>query len=88
MAKGRIEVDEQRCKGCALCTTACTPQVVQLDYSRLNAAGYHPAQLVDPEGRCTGCGLCAVICPEASIRVYRLAGRSARPRPEPMGVPA
>jgi len=38
---------------------------------RLNARGYHPVRLADPDGRCTGCALCAVICPEACIEAYR-----------------
>ena len=78
MPKGRIVIDEERCKGCALCGTACQPQLVSLNLSRLNGKGYHPAQLVDPGGRCTGCALCAVICPEACITVYRQSQRAGR----------
>src|SRR5688572_3866458 len=28
MPKGHVIIDEARCKGCALCTTACPPQVL------------------------------------------------------------
>jgi 2-oxoglutarate ferredoxin oxidoreductase subunit delta len=80
MPKGRIVVDEERCKGCALCAAACPTKLVALDTARLNGRGYHPAQLVDPQGRCTGCALCAVICPDACITVYR--ARAARPAVE------
>jgi 2-oxoglutarate ferredoxin oxidoreductase subunit delta len=80
MAKGHIVVDEARCKGCALCASACPPALVRLDPARLNALGYHPAVLLDPEGRCSGCALCAVICPEAAIRVYRVAAPRAAAR--------
>jgi len=72
MAKGRVVVDEQRCKGCALCISACPPGVLSMAANRLNARGYHPVQLIDPDGRCTGCGLCAVMCPDVSLTVYRL----------------
>ena len=72
MVKGRVTVDEQRCKGCALCIGACPPGVLVVAADRLNARGYHPAQLVDLEGRCTGCGLCAVMCPDVCLTVYRL----------------
>jgi 2-oxoglutarate ferredoxin oxidoreductase subunit delta len=85
MAKGRIVIDDEWCKGCALCTTACPHSVVQLDASRLNSRGYHPARLTDPAGRCTGCALCAVICPEACITVYRVV---SRPQPSASGVSA
>lgn len=86
MAKGRIVIDEARCKGCSLCSTACPQHVVSLDEARLNAKGYHPAILVDPDHLCTGCALCAVMCPDACITVYRqVAPRAARPAPAAAG---
>jgi 2-oxoglutarate ferredoxin oxidoreductase subunit delta len=72
MAKGRVTVDEQRCKGCALCIGACPPGVLVMAANRLNARGYRPVQLIDPDVRCTGCGLCAVMCPDVCLTVYRL----------------
>ena len=71
MPKGRIAIDSEGCKGCALCLTACPPKLVHIDTRYLNGLGYHPAHLVDPNNQCTGCGLCAVICPDACITVYR-----------------
>jgi 2-oxoglutarate ferredoxin oxidoreductase subunit delta len=71
MAKGRVLIDEGRCKGCGLCLTACTPGVLFLATDRLNARGYRPAELIDPQGSCTGCGLCAVVCPDVCIGVFR-----------------
>jgi 2-oxoglutarate ferredoxin oxidoreductase subunit delta len=41
----------------------------------LNAKGYHPAILVDPDELCTGCAVCAVICPDVCITVYRQPAR-------------
>lgn len=78
MAKGRIVVDEERCKGCELCVSACPPVLLQIDRAHLNGRGYHPAQLVDPDGKCSGCALCAVMCPEACITVFR----ARLPRPQ------
>lgn len=72
MPKGRIVIDEDRCKGCELCVGACPPALVMLDRTQLNGRGYHPAHLVDPDGKCSGCALCAVMCPEACITVYRV----------------
>jgi len=75
--KGRIEVNERYCKGCELCIEACPPNVLALALERLNARGYHPAELI--EMGCTGCGICAVVCPEAAITVYReLSERAAQ----------
>lgn len=71
MAKGRIVIDQNGCKGCTLCTTACPQNVVSMAAEILNGRGYHPAQYTDTDGNCTGCALCAVICPEACITVYR-----------------
>lgn len=78
MAKGRVVIDEDRCKGCTLCTTACAYDILLMASDRLNARGYHPVQLIDPNGRCTGCGMCAVICPDACLTVYRTSGGKVR----------
>jgi len=75
--KGRIEVDELMCKGCELCSDACPQDVLGLASERLNAKGYHPAELI--ASGCTGCGICAVVCPEAAITVYREVNKAARP---------
>jgi 2-oxoglutarate ferredoxin oxidoreductase subunit delta len=81
MAKGRIIVDEERCKGCELCTTVCPKDLIHMA-DTFNAKGYRPAALIDPEGDCTGCAICAVICPDAAITVYRFAKAPG------LGVPA
>lgn len=73
MPHGRVSIDADRCKGCGLCTTACQPGLLHLAEDRFNAAGYHPAVLLDPQHLCTGCGLCAVICPDLCFIVHRTA---------------
>lgn len=70
MAKGTIEINEMRCKGCELCTTVCPKHLIQMA-SHFSARGYRPATLVDPNEECTGCLLCATICPDVAITVYR-----------------
>lgn len=80
MARGRIEVNEMLCKGCSLCATVCPKDLIVMAGERLTSKGYHPAELVDPDGECTGCAICAVICPDASITVYRyIPARQAVP---------
>jgi len=71
LAKGRITVNEEKCKGCELCTTVCPYDLIHMS-DHYNIKGYRPALLVDPEGRCTGCTLCGMICPDAVIIVFRL----------------
>jgi 2-oxoglutarate ferredoxin oxidoreductase subunit delta len=71
MVHGTIFIDQLSCKGCQLCVLFCPKQVIEIDESLLNAGGYHPANLVDPENHCTGCAICAVICPDVCITVLR-----------------
>jgi 2-oxoglutarate ferredoxin oxidoreductase subunit delta len=71
MAKGRIIVNEELCKGCELCTTVCPKDLIVMSMDRFTPKGYHPAALLDPQIDCTGCAICAVICPDAAITVYR-----------------
>jgi len=71
MATGTIVIDETRCKGCTLCTTACPKGIIHMASGRVNEKGYTPAVLVDPDNACTGCAICAVICPDVCITVYR-----------------
>jgi 2-oxoglutarate ferredoxin oxidoreductase subunit delta len=69
--KGTIFIEEDRCKGCALCASVCPQGVIAMATDHLNAKGYYPALLNDPDGDCTGCAICAVICPDVCITVYR-----------------
>lgn len=71
MARGTIVIDQERCKGCELCTLVCSKNLIVIDPTALNTHGYHPASLRDPGSICTGCALCAAICPDISITVYR-----------------
>jgi 2-oxoglutarate ferredoxin oxidoreductase subunit delta len=73
MTRGTIFIDQERCKGCGLCPAACPQAVIAIAEDKLNAMGYHPASLVDPDEACTGCAVCAVICPDVCITVYREA---------------
>ena len=70
MARGTVIITTNRCKGCELCTSVCPQEVLHMS-TALNAKGYHPVELNDPQNRCTGCGLCAVICPDVVFKVYR-----------------
>ena len=67
--KGAVVVDTDRCKGCALCVSACPHGVIVLA-NRVNVHGYpyvEPTQI----DKCTGCTSCAIVCPDACITVYR-----------------
>ena len=65
-----IVIEEDRCKGCQLCTTVCPKDLVRMA-ENFNTKGYHPSKLEDPEEECTGCTMCALMCPDVAITVYR-----------------
>jgi len=72
----RIVIDEERCKGCALCTHVCPHNLVHIA-ARFNSKGYQPAEFIDPEDLCTACTNCATMCPDLAITVFRTALRRA-----------
>jgi len=66
---GRIEIDQEMCKGCEICISFCPKKLISLS-DKFNSAGYIPANF-NENGECTGCGSCALVCPEVAIEVYR-----------------
>ena len=65
----KIVINEDRCKGCGLCTIACPQKLVTLKDTP-NSMGYTVAVFSGPE-KCTGCALCAEMCPDVAIMVYK-----------------
>ena len=63
-------IDAAVCKGCGLCVGVCPKKILKLDEQHLNANGYPPATLTDPN-QCTGCASCAIMCPDCAIKVER-----------------
>ncbi len=66
----KIEIDEQRCKGCGLCTIACPKGCIVLS-EQMNNYGYTTAILGEAKHKCTGCALCAEMCPDLAILVFK-----------------
>ncbi|MDR3332530.1 MAG: 4Fe-4S binding protein [Synergistaceae bacterium] len=66
----RVIIDENVCKGCALCTTVCPKKILFIDKGRLNDKGYNPSAVTDMN-LCIACAMCATICPDSAIRVER-----------------
>jgi 2-oxoglutarate ferredoxin oxidoreductase subunit delta len=65
----RVVFNEERCKGCELCTVVCPKEIIKMA-ERINSHGYHPAEVVDQD-KCISCGICAQMCPDVVIKVYR-----------------
>uniref|UniRef100_A0A7C4AH14 4Fe-4S dicluster domain-containing protein n=1 Tax=Fundidesulfovibrio putealis TaxID=270496 RepID=A0A7C4AH14_9BACT len=74
----RIAINEERCKGCLLCTAAC-PEGILRRSGHINSQGYKVAE-ADPAlaGACTGCTACARVCPDLVIMVWRTVKAGAK----------
>lgn len=66
----KVSFNEERCKGCGLCVSACPKGIVALAKDKINAKGYHPAG-VSEQDKCIGCASCALMCPDTVITVER-----------------
>ncbi len=66
---GKIVVNQERCKACALCTTACPKKLIVFS-KEANSQRLFPVELNSDE-ECTGCALCAELCPDVAIEVWR-----------------
>lgn len=68
----KVVFDEEKCKGCELCTTVCPKNIVVMDKNRINSQGFHPATVKDEDQeKCIACANCAKRCPDLVISVYR-----------------
>ncbi|MEG1633352.1 MAG: 4Fe-4S binding protein [Oscillospiraceae bacterium] len=66
----KFSVNEELCKGCALCVRACPKHILQISKTKLNAKGYHPMENTDVAA-CIACAACARTCPDAVIRIEK-----------------
>lgn len=66
----KVTFNDDLCKGCSLCVNACPRKILELDKTRLNNKGYHPAVCTDLD-QCIGCAFCATTCPDVVITVER-----------------
>ncbi|MEC9488029.1 MAG: 4Fe-4S dicluster domain-containing protein [Halanaerobium sp.] len=73
MAKNKVVFDEERCKGCELCTRGpkivCPVDIIKMS-DRFNEKGYRVAEVTDMD-KCIACGNCAITCPDVVITVYK-----------------
>ncbi len=65
-----VTVDEQKCKGCALCIAFCPKKVMELSKD-VNKSGQRIACFANP-AECVGCKSCGIVCPDDAIRIEKL----------------
>ncbi len=65
-----IEIDEKKCTGCGLCTTACAEGAIELRDGK--------ARLVS-EVYCDGLGACLGECPEGALTVIERESQEFNP---------
>lgn len=70
MSGNRVIFDEDICKGCELCISACPKAIIKLSKKKMNKKGYSPAY-VEEMDKCIACGNCAITCPDSVIRVEK-----------------
>lgn len=66
----KLTFQEELCKGCGLCVSACPKNLLSLSNTRLNKKGLHPVEFTKPED-CTACASCATMCPDCVITVEK-----------------
>jgi 2-oxoglutarate ferredoxin oxidoreductase subunit delta len=67
---GSITINEERCKGCALCVITCPKKCIAISQTNRNRKGYMVAEFTAPEN-CIGCAMCAKMCPDVCITVLK-----------------
>jgi 2-oxoglutarate ferredoxin oxidoreductase subunit delta len=70
----KMTVDFDRCKGCALCTTACPKKIVEMQSEKLNKEGFYTSICIDQDS-CIACAMCAIICPDCAITINSGGGK-------------
>jgi len=65
----KININQDRCKGCLLCVSFCPKGLIKKS-AKLNKKGLNFVEF-DLNGECSGCMQCAVICPDCCIEIYK-----------------
>jgi 2-oxoglutarate ferredoxin oxidoreductase subunit delta len=68
MKNKKVEINEERCKGCAVCTQFCPLKLLSISPNKINAAGYNVITVSDLN-KCIGCGMCVMMCPDRVLKI-------------------
>ncbi|MCL2786719.1 MAG: 4Fe-4S binding protein [Methanomassiliicoccaceae archaeon] len=64
----KATINDDLCKGCEMCVISCPKKIIELNRSKINGKGYHPAHITNID-ECNGCASCAIMCPDVVITV-------------------
>jgi 2-oxoglutarate ferredoxin oxidoreductase subunit delta len=67
LLKGKPLIDQERCKGCMLCISACPKKILKMS-NNINKQGSGYPECFD-ESKCIACTFCAIICPDSAIEI-------------------
>ena len=68
----KTTINENLCKGCALCVEVCPKKIIHLQQDKLNAKGYTPAYISEEDmEKCIACAFCGMMCPDSAIVVEK-----------------
>jgi len=65
----KINIFEDRCKGCRLCVYFCPQNCLKLS-EKVNKFGFKYA-VFSGDDKCKSCGFCFLACPDVAIEVYK-----------------
>ena len=74
MAKGVIEIIENRCTGCGFCEMSCKKECIEMT-DKISSLGMPLPEFKNPED-CIACCICAIMCPHVAIDVYEFVEAS------------
>jgi ferredoxin len=72
-----MEVDREKCTGCAKCVKSCPVQAIELVVEKVD--GRNRGWVVRDGGLCLGCGVCAAACSQGGISLRPRAARVYTP---------
>ena len=49
MAKAKVVIRKDRCKGCELCISVCPKHILAIDDTEVNVNGYHAVNIITEE---------------------------------------
>ena len=76
MAKAKVVIRKDRCKGCELCISVCPKHILAIDDTEVNINGYHAVNIIAEE-ECIACAA-AALCVRMVPSIYTELNRRSK----------